>query len=238
MRFKKTVKTTLIAAAFAAALVPFSVVRAATDSRDWRFEVLLDDREIGYHEFSLREDGRRQVLETEASFDVKFLFITAFRYRHQNTEVWKDGCLTSIEAATNNNGDLLQVKGQLSDDTFLVTGQSGKETLDNCVRTFAYWNPEILEAERLLNSQTGEYEDVAVVLEGEDQVVVDDMVVDALRYRLAAEAGDITLWYSSDETRRWLALEAPAKGGRKIRYKPLAVPAKEPGANELAAAAR
>ena len=49
--------------------------------------------------------------------------------------------------------------------------------------------------------------------------------VEAVRYRLNAKAGAITLWYSNDESRRWLALEAPAKGGRKIRYVPVQVPA-------------
>ena len=238
MQFATTIKPTLVIAALTAASIPVSTALAATEASDWRFEVLLDDKEIGYHEFRLSDDGRRQVLETEASFDVKLLFITAFRYRHQNTEIWNDGCLASIEAATNNNGDLLEVSGQQLNDAFRVTRQSGQETLEDCVQTFAYWNPEILKSERLLNSQTGEYEQVSVVLEGEDQVLVNDMPVDALRYRLIAEAGDIKLWYSNDEARRWLALEAPAKGGRKIRYKPLTVPTMGPGASGLAAAAR
>ena len=133
---------------------------------------------------------------------------------------------------------MLEVTGRQIDDAFKVTRKSGEESLADCVQTFAYWNPEILTSERLLNSQTGEYEKVSVVLEGEDQVTVNDTPVDALRYRLTAEAGDIKLWYSNDETRRWLALEAPAKGGRKIRYQPLTVPTAGSSANELAAAAR
>ena len=59
---------------------------------------------------------------------------------------------------------------------------------------------------------------------GEDEVVVAGNPVDAIRYRLEAEAGDITLWYSDDAARRWLKLEAPARGGRTLRYRPLTVP--------------
>ena len=216
---KALISAMLVAGATLATNVP-----AATETQDWKFDVLLDDKEIGYHEFRVSDDGTRQVLETEARFDVKFLFITAFKYRHQNTEIWNDGCLTSIEAATNNNGDFLEVNGERIGDAFAVKRTSGPATLENCVRTFAYWNPEILASSRLLNSQTGDYEQVSVTLEGEDSVVVGNDVVDAVRYRMTAEAGDITLWYSNDESRRWLALEAPAKGGRTIRYKPLAVP--------------
>ena len=75
----------------------------------------------------------------------------------------------------------------------------------------------------MLNSQTGDYEHVSVTLEGPDQISVAGQLVDALRYPLSAQAGDIKLWYSTiDKT--WLGLEAPAKGGRKIIYKAVAVP--------------
>jgi len=224
MQIKNVLKRCGVVGAVTAACLHASVALSATETLDWRFEVLLDDKQIGYHDFNVTGDGQQQVLETEASFDVKFLFITAFRYRHQNVEVWNDGCLASIEAATNNNGEVLQVDGRQIDDTFRVSRESGDAALDSCVRTFAYWNPDILDADRLLNSQTGEYESVSVELEGQDRIIVDGRPVDALRYRLMAEAGDIKLWYSSDAARRWLALEAPAKGGRTLRYKPLSVP--------------
>ncbi len=225
MQLTNTFKLVLISMTFAACTLATRAADAATDIDAWRFEVLLDNKQIGYHDFSVFNDGTRQVLETEASFDVKFLFITAFRYRHTNTEIWADDCLLSIEAATDNNGDTLIVNGTQQESTFRVSRDSGEATLERCVKTFAYWNPRILEADRLLNSQTGEYEDVSVEFDGEDQVVIDGRPVDALRYRLIAGAGEIKLWYSNDAMRRWLALEAPAKGGRTLRYRPLAVPA-------------
>lgn len=203
---------------------------AAADTLNWEFDVLLDDKEIGYHTFSVANDGSTAIMESEAEFDVKFLFITAFRYRHENTEVWSDGCLSSIDAMTIRNGDLLEVKGEQGADSFAVSGQNGTATLEDCVQTFAYWNPAILDSERLLNSQTGEYEDITVSFEDRDEVVVGERPVAALRYRLSAKAGDITLWYSSDD-RRWLALEAPAKGGRTIRYQPTLIPQINDGEN-------
>ena len=38
------------------------------------------------------------------------------------------------------------------------------------------------------------------------------------RYRLAAGALNLDLWYSTDN--EWLALESEVKGGRKLRYEP------------------
>ncbi len=191
--------------------------------KQWQFDVALDGKPIGFHTFELQQDGSRQVLTTEASFDVKFLFVTAFRYRHQNTEVWNDGCLSSIDASTDSNGKQFEVRGMIGDGGFDLLGAEGAEVLPSCVQTFAYWNPAVLESTRLLNSQTGVYEDVTVTVEGPDQLTVGGKPVDALRYRLSAEAGDIKLWYSSED-KTWLGLEAPAKGGRKIRYQAVVVP--------------
>ncbi len=195
---------------------------AAAD-RDWQFEVLLDDRKIGYHNFSVTEDAGRTVLETEAAFDVKLFFITAFKYRHSNTEVWDDGCLESIDARTNSNGKVFEVRGAREADLLSVVSNTGDEELEECVRTFAYWNPDVLEASRLLNSQTGEYEDVVVNEDGHDTVDANGETIDAVRYTLTTKGGDIKLWYSKDG-RDWLALEAPAKGGRTIRYTPVLLP--------------
>ncbi len=207
-------------AAFASALL---ATPAAAADRAWEFEVSLDDRRIGYHRFVLSGDGDRQVLETEAAFDVKLLFITAFRYRHSNVEVWDDGCLESIDARTDSNGKVFEVKGTRKAERLSIMRNSGDDELEECVRTFAYWDPAVLEAERLLNSQTGEYETVSVRDDGDDVISVDGTPVAARRYVLSAKAGDIRLWYAA-ATDTWLALEAPAKGGRTIRYRPVRVP--------------
>ncbi len=195
----------------------------ANQGQSWEFEVLLNDRKIGYHSFDLETLDGRQVLQTAADFKVRFLFINAFRYQHRNTEIWSDNCLESIDAVTDYNGDDLFVRGEKDGGDFTVASTNQREALDGCVRTFAYWNPAILDEQRLLNSQTGEYEEVSVTLEGPDSVEVGDETVAAVRYTLESPAGDIKLWYARDDL-RWLALEAPAEGGRTIRYRPLSVP--------------
>ena len=218
--FQRTVALTLL---LVAGYVNGAEADGAGAARKWQFRVYLDEKPIGTHEFRVKESAGRQVLSTEAEFDVKLLFITAFRYRHRNIETWQDDCLQSIDARTNNNGDQLLVQGERRDDVFKLRTGSGASDLDGCVQTFAYWNPSILESDRLLNSQTGEYEDVEVAYDGSERIAVDGSSIAADRYRLTAKGGDIRLWYSADD-RRWLALEAPAKGGRTIRYEPLVVP--------------
>ena len=211
-------KSSRFAGVIAVALVALASAPAslASDSRSWEFSVSLDGDEIGYHRFELDRRGALEEVRSEASFDVRFLFLTAFRYRHVNTETWSDGCLASIESSTRQNGRKEAVSGELVDDVFQVDSGKGSELLADCVMSFAYWNPDFLEQPRLLNPQTGEYLPVEVQVLGRQVVNARGETVDATAYRLVAQDVELTVWYSDDE--EWLGLESVAKGGRIIRY--------------------
>lgn len=193
-----------------------AVAASSANPKTWDFSVLLDGDEIGYHRFELFEDGGERRITSEAKFDVRFLFVNAFRYRHSNTEVWSNGCLREIEARTQANGKRLAVSGVQVEDEFIVDDGNAKNVFADCVMTFAYWDPEFLEQAKLLNSQSGEYLDVQVELLGREPIIVRGEEVDATAYRLTAKKLEVTLWYSRDD--EWLALESLAKGGRIIRY--------------------
>ena len=189
---------------------------ASKTERSWDFEVLLDGSKIGYHRFELTEENGQRRIESEAKFDVRFLFINAFRYRHSNSEVWADGCLQQIEARTQTNGKKLAINGAVVDDRFVIDDGSEQNPLGGCVMTFAYWNPDFLQQPRLLNPQSGEYLDVEVEAVGEQPIVVRGEQIPAAVYRVTAKKMELTLWYSQNN--EWLALESVAKGGRIIRY--------------------
>jgi hypothetical protein len=185
-------------------------------SRTLVFDVFLDGKKIGYHRFEIDGPESNAAVVSEASFDVKFLFVTAFSYRHSARENWTGGCLEEIEARTDSNGKELNVVGERTGDAFVIDTGEQAATLPECVMSFAYWNPGFLEQPRLLNPQTGEYLDVEVEELGKDMVRLDGREVQARSVRLTARQMDITLWYS--ENAEWLALESVAKGGRILRY--------------------
>jgi hypothetical protein len=193
-----------------------SAVAMVDEPRSWTFAVHLDDSRIGYHRFDvLPADGGVEVV-SEASFDVKFLFFNAFQYRHSNREAWHGRCLERIESETRQNDREFAVVGERRDGGFVVDTGERAESLDSCVMTFAYWNPEFLEQSRLLNPQSGEYLPVDVEPLGKQEVVVRGSTVVASAYRVTARGTDLTVWYSDDN--EWLGLQSVAKGGRIIRY--------------------
>ncbi|MFN3239706.1 MAG: DUF6134 family protein [Pseudomonadales bacterium] len=199
-------------------LVP-GVAVANTATGNWQFDVFLDEKKIGYHNFQVRQEGNGIKMQTTAAFDVNVLFVNLYRYRHENTELWQDGCLQEIRASTDANGDDFMVSGTSKPSGFVVENTSTSNNLPGCIKTFAYWDPAFLEADRLLNPQTGEYEKVEINEIGEESLEVQGKTVAAVRYELLADAAPISLWYSIDD-KRWLALETVASGGRVLRYAP------------------
>lgn len=198
----------------------------------WEFEVLLDGKKIGYHEFTVSNDDGVQKVRMEARFDVKLLFVNVFSYRHQNEEVWEGNCLYSITSETKSNGKEFSVSGRASGDEFQLQSLSSENTLPRCIMTFAYWNPDFLMADQLLNGQTGEYEMVEITREGEETLAIDGQDISAIRYTINGTASPITLWYAAAD-QRWLALESVVNGGRVLRYEPVSLPDLLPSAFAL-----
>jgi hypothetical protein len=186
----------------ALAILLLAAAPAHAEARAWNFRVFLDEREIGRHRFTLSGQGAERELRSEARFDVRVLRIPAYRYRHDALERWRGDCLLSLSATTDDNGEPSAVDWR---------GQPGA-----CDMSFAYWNPRILQARRLLNAQTGEVVPVTVTAQGEETMEVRGRPVLAQRHRLTGPRLAIDLWYAEGE---WVALQSEAAGGRLLRYR-------------------
>jgi hypothetical protein len=76
-----------------------------------------------------------------------------------------------------------------------------------------------------LNTQTGEYQNVALDVEDNLEFTFEGRTIPAKRYTLKVEGREIELWYGA--ANEWLALNSETESGRTLRY------IREP-ANEMA----
>ena len=113
--------TALVGSIFVSTTTP-AAFAAGPVTNEINFRVLLDDKEIGFHKFEITVDGGATLIKINAEFDVKFLFVTAYSYLHENSETWEGGCLRRIDSRTNSNGKHFAVSGERAKDSFeLVT---------------------------------------------------------------------------------------------------------------------
>ena len=178
------------------------------ETEEWNFNVTVDGNLIGKHQFKKKREAGLTIVTSNAKFDVKILFVNILKYRHQNREVWEDGCLSKIESTTRSNKKKFKVSGSEYKESFSIATLDGNSIHQGCLYTFAYWNPDFLLQDRLVNSQTGEIEEVTVSKLDTDSNSLTGYVVNA-------KEGPIKVWYV-DET--WIGLESTLKNGRTLRY--------------------
>lgn len=188
----------------------------AIGGQQWHFRVFLDEKLIGSHEFTLEQRGDLTEIHSEASFEYKLLFVKLYEYQHQNLETWQGDCLLNIESETDANGKAFAVSGQREAEYFQISARAGESRLPPCVMSFAYWNPDFLEQQQLLNSQTGDYVAIDVKPPEYEKFQYAGQAIEARRYELEAGEMKLALWYSEQDD--WLALETEAAGGRVLRY--------------------
>lgn len=184
--------------------------------KTYAFKVFLDDDEIGIQRFDVSTEETRTRIEVEAQFEVKYFFITFYSYRHTNSETWEGECLQEIRAKTNDNGESFFVDGTFKSGQLRLQNQDGGKTLEGCVKTFAYWNPNWFQSDRLLNSQTGELQPVEIKTVGEETITVRGATIPTKHHRIISDKFTIDLWYTMDE--EWVGLQSTTQEGKKLRY--------------------
>ncbi len=187
-------------------------------AKEWAFNVYLDKSKIGTHTFTF-DDNK---LVSKAKFNVKVLFIEAYKYDHISKEQWQNDCLTNIDVNTTEDKITTNVKGKKTASGFEISDGKTNQTLPECVMTFAYWNPEILEQSKLLNPQNAEYLDTTFTKIGAANINVKGKPTETTHYKLtgALNGGkklNIELWYNQNN--EWVALKSITPEGYNIFYK-------------------
>ena len=179
-----------------------------------RFDVERDGKPIGQHlvTFTRTKDGIQA--ESRADVQVNLLFLTAYRLRYQVRELWSDGELKFIDASTNDNGDYTHVQAIRDAAGLVISSPEGTYTAPEILPT-SHWNAALLKGGPLLNTLTGELDEVEVFYQGFDTVTTRNGAVRARHYLYS---GDLNgeIWF--DEDGRWVRLRFRANDNSIIDY--------------------
>lgn len=221
--------TFIFLASFVLSEVSIANITANTAaSSSWKFRVMLDDTHIGYHRVKINREQNIRSVHTQANFDVRILFIPVYSYEHETRERWVDNCLVDISSTTDDNGEDYFINSMQHKQQLTVETRDGTSSFEGCVRTFAYWDVDLLKSDRLLNTQTGEYEEVVITDMGTGVLSLEEQEIEARHFRLVCDNMTIDLWYTQDM--HWLALESVTESGAVLRYLPETLPAAVRGA--------
>ena len=209
-RRRRTLLTTVPATLLMTAGIPRILSAALAPPGDrLSFQVTRAGDELGTHVVSFSQAGNRLIVDVAIDLEVRFAFITAFRYRHRNREVWEDGRLIAMDSETDDDGEQYRVSARAEPEGLVVDGSRGRFTAPADVIPTSYWNREIVEQSSVLDTQKGRMRDIAVRPGGLEQVAADGRTIPARRYTFSGDL-ELAAWYS--ETGQWVKLAFMARG--------------------------
>ena len=177
----------------------FLLLSSFLSAKEFNFKVLLNDKDIGHHRFSVED----QTVKSDAAFDVKLWIIPAYKYRHKATETNLNGCLTTLQSETQDGADNFVLKTIEATPNFKILVNQKEITHASCMQTFRYW-------------------DINFTHDGTEPINTLGKSIRANKYTLKAlgdqdEKFHIELWYHP-ETQAWLQLKSYVKDDNVLTY--------------------
>jgi len=201
----------------ALAMPATGLARTAPAATSWgqEFVVSRNGARIGRHLLRFSQDGPRTTAEITIELQVKLAFITVYRYRHVNRELWEGDRLLSFASRTDDNGTEHRVQARRSGDRILVEGDAGLVEASGDALPTTYWHRRCLDRPRWIDTQGGRLLECSVSPRGPERIAAVDREVAAERF---AVQGDLRLdlWYVGE---RWVKLAFPGPDGTPIDYR-------------------
>ncbi len=184
---------------------------AAADTRTLTFDVTRDGASIGTHRVSIGTRGARTDVAIEIDLEVRFAFLTLYRYTHRARETWIGTDLVALDATTDDNGTPTRVAARAVAGGLAVEGSGGSYIAPAGTFPTSYWKREKVRQTQLLDTQSGRLVAVRNAGSAARDADVDGTVQPVEIHRidgdLAAEVG-----YAADGS--WATLAFEARGAR------------------------
>jgi hypothetical protein len=177
------------------------------------FAIMRGGSDIGRHRLEFERRGEELNVRIAIDMEVKFAFLTVFRYSHRNHEVWRGNRLISLEATTSDDGRSFTVKATRRGDGLWVEGSSGSQLVPGDTKAATYWSASFLrEGQKLINTQYGRVETIRV-RPGATEIAAGGIPL--RRFDVATPESDFSAWYGPDDG--WRGLRFQARGS-EITY--------------------
>lgn len=189
-----------------------SPVFAQQDSNTFEkisFNVFLDKKQVGTHIFDIQRKDVNIFVKSNMQLKGKFWGLVPFKYTHQSTETWKDGCLVGLESQTLKRGKTINISASSGQSGLTIVNADKTEVIKGCTKSFAYWDYSKLEGNQLLNTENGQLVDVQIK-SSKNQSDAGKSVV------IQSSEADIKLGYSTDGN--WLWLKSQLEVGGLLHY--------------------
>ena len=121
------------------------------------FDVLRNGKPFGEHVVTVSPTGDGGLTAvTRIRLEVKLGFIRVFEYRHDCTEIWRDGRVESLDCETLKDGETLPLTVRRDGEVLKIEGSGYTGEAPGDLAPSSYWHGLLHGAPAMLNTETGE----------------------------------------------------------------------------------
>ena len=183
------------------------------------YRIMRKGKRIGTHniqfEKSTINSAELIAVSVKSRIRVTVLKVPVFTFDYQATEIWEDGTLQKVEAATTENSKKTAVSAVREGVEFLLQQNGKSETVSDLDYSSNHWNPAVLRSTSLFNTLTGKKNSVELEKLGVSQLDLPAGNIEATHFRYSGDL-QAEVWY--DNSGRWVQLRFEGNDGSTIFY--------------------
>lgn len=180
------------------------------------FDIYRNEARIGSYNVIFRDAAEGLKVTINFELEIGLLFVKLYELQYQSEALWEDGQLVSLSARTDRNGDISEVEASANEDTLTIDGPNGRQTAAIGIYPTNHWNSGVIGSTQLMNTITGQVNDVRLVDLGTERVATNVGMVEATRYKYEGAIQN-EIWYDADG--RWVAMQFPGEDGSLIELR-------------------
>ena len=180
------------------------------------FDVIREGKVVGEHITSFEKNGDAVTVTSRMNIDIFVLFLPVYAFDYQTTETWTSGQLTNLKVNVVDGSDRLAFHANRKRSDLAVLLEDRSYTIEGQIFATNHWNANVVNDRQVLNTLTGNVNDIIVTPKGAETIDVSGGQITANRYDYSGDLTDTSVWY--DDQGRWVKLQFLARDGSIIKY--------------------
>lgn len=180
------------------------------------FDVVRDGEIVGRHVTTFSRKESNIIIESHMSMSITFLAIPIYTFDYKSVESWSKGRLSDLQVAVRDGSDETKISSLPNSEGLTIKTTSGTYKIDDPIISTNHWNVDVVDKNHVLNTLTGNINQVKILNKGKERIAVKGGSVMATRYDYSGELTNTSVWY--DAKGRWSKLEFKARDGSTVEY--------------------
>lgn len=179
------------------------------------FEIWRQGKQVGSHNIRFKKLESGWVVNSQIQISVKAFWVFTYEFLHETTSHWQNGRLFHLRATTNDNGDRTRVEIHQRGEELEIQSPGGVYRTKLDTFPSIHWNPEVLNQQRLINTITGELNEIKIESVAPEMVKTASGSIEAWPYRYSGDL-EAQTWY--DSYGRWVKITFLGGDGSELYY--------------------